>query len=175
MSDEDWVKVASVDDTVVAELLLRLKQVKPQPQPQPQPPLPPLLAKPALSLEWSIRQRRSKAVPVQAKKQAPRASPTTPLSWSGATSIGGGSGSGGGGSVDGGPEEESSRLCSYPRPPKRSGDSRSKVRICNLTSHHIIHLYISPLSLKHVSLSVDGGGGGGGRRMRRRRCLWRRR
>ncbi|CDO98201.1 unnamed protein product [Coffea canephora] len=126
MSDEEWVKVATVDDTAVAELLVMLKQVK-QPQPSP----PPLPAKPALSLEWSVRQRRSKAVVVQAKNQAPRASPTTPLSWSGATSlsggcVGGGCGSGGC-SVDGGPEEESSRPYPLVRPSKRSGISRSKV------------------------------------------------
>ncbi|KAL3511947.1 hypothetical protein ACH5RR_024664 [Cinchona calisaya] len=126
MSDEEWVKVATADDTVVAELLISLKQVK---QPPPAPPLPPS-AKRALSFEWSVRQRRSKAVLVQSKKQAPRASPTTPLSWSGgATSLSGvGGRSGSGGSVDVGPEEEeSSRLHLYPRPPKRSDISRSKI------------------------------------------------
>lgn len=113
MADEEWVKAATVDDTVVAELLVRLKQVK-RLNPTPPPPQG-LTPKPALSLEWSVRQRRSKAVVVQETKQASRASPTTPLSWSG------GSGSGGG-SFDGGPEEESGR-------PKRPDTSRSKVSI----------------------------------------------
>ncbi|KAL3528936.1 hypothetical protein ACH5RR_008258 [Cinchona calisaya] len=135
MGDEEWVRAATVDDTVVAELLIVLKQVKQHQSPEPPP------TKPALSVEWSVRQRRSKAVVVhQAKKQAQTASPTTPLSWSGgATSVsgaGGGSGSGsgsgtgtgtgtgsgcGGCSVDGAPDEESSP------PPKCSGISRSKV------------------------------------------------
>lgn len=147
MSDEEWVKAATVDDAVVAELLLVLKEVK-QPSPPPPPP-----AKPALSLEWSVRQRRSKAVIFQAKKQAPMASPTTPLSWSAATSlsgcgVGGGSGNGSGGcSIDVGPEEESSRPYPFVRPPKRFGISRSKVRLSNPTSSVSFFITSSRLSL----------------------------
>lgn len=143
MGDEEWVKVATVDDTVVAELLVRLKQVE-HLTPPPPPPPPGPTSKPALSLEWSVRQRRSKAVVVQASKQAPRASPTTPLSWSGATSLSGGGGSGSGGSFDGGPEEESGR-------PKRPDTSRSKVRIwitLRISLPHYFFITKSRLSLR---------------------------
>ncbi|CAI9113914.1 OLC1v1014619C1 [Oldenlandia corymbosa var. corymbosa] len=124
MAEEEWVKLATVDDTVVAELLVKLKQVKTPATPPPmQTPTPTTTSRPALSLEWSVRQPRSKSVVVQSKKQAPRASPTTPLSWSGATSVSGGGGSGSGGSFDGGPEEESGRASSL----KLLDLSRSKV------------------------------------------------
>lgn len=138
MSDEEWVKVATADDAMVAELLLMFKQVQPTAEAQP-----PVVPKKALSVEWKVRQRRSKAVTVRSKNQAPRASPTTPLSWSGATSVsggGGGGGSGGGGGFDGFPEEESSRLSLPPNPSKRSDTQRSKVRITlSMQSHELIH------------------------------------
>ncbi|KAL0342153.1 UNVERIFIED_CONTAM: hypothetical protein Scaly_1877900 [Sesamum calycinum] len=111
-ADEEWVKAAMTDDMMVVELLLRLHRA-----PRRQPPLKPVPA--ALPLEWSVRQRRSKSVSVNnhPKKPAHRASPTTPLSWSGATSFSGGSaGAGGVGS------EESSR----PIPLKLSNTARSK-------------------------------------------------
>ncbi|KAK4427956.1 hypothetical protein Salat_1564600 [Sesamum alatum] len=114
-ADEEWVKAAMTDDMMVVELLLRLHHA-----PRRQPPLKPAAVAGALPLEWSVRQRRSKSVSVNnhPKKPAHRASPTTPLSWSGATSFSGGSaGAGGVGS------EESSR----PIPLKLSNAARSKV------------------------------------------------
>ncbi|KAL6563156.1 hypothetical protein OROHE_005743 [Orobanche hederae] len=93
-TEEEWVRAAMSEDMMVVELLVRLHATAPSP-----PPLKP----PALPLEWSVRQRRSKPASASgsAKTQSQRASPTTPLSWSGATSLSGGSGGGG--------EEESSR------------------------------------------------------------------
>lgn len=102
MSEEDeWVRVAMSDDTLVVQLLLKLNQQEPPPQPlQP-------------SLKWTVRQRRSKQVaPRKKAAELTRASPTTPLSWSGATSASGGAADG---------FEESSL------PPKRIDVSRSKV------------------------------------------------
>ncbi|GAA0150284.1 hypothetical protein LIER_09259 [Lithospermum erythrorhizon] len=107
--DEQWKKEAMLDDTVVAELLLKLNA-----PPYPPPPKPPLAA-----VEWKVRQRRSKTL--TGKSPLPRASPTTPLSWSGGTSVSGGGGGGGGGGVDGGSEESS-----QPQPPlKKPQSSRS--------------------------------------------------
>ncbi|PIN05977.1 hypothetical protein CDL12_21477 [Handroanthus impetiginosus] len=111
-ADEDWVKAAMTDDAMVVELLVRLHRTPP--------PRPRSLKPAVLPLEWSVRQRRSKSVSVSnnPKKPAHRGSPTTPLSWSGATSFSGGSaGAGGVGS------EESSR----PIPLKLSTTTRSKV------------------------------------------------
>ncbi|CAN4088563.1 unnamed protein product [Withania somnifera] len=96
MTEEEWLKAAIMDDTVVAELLLRLNKVNPSPSK--------CKKTTGLPLEWTVRQRRSRPVSVNAKKQAPRASPTTPLSWSGATSVSCG---GSGGAMDGGYEESS--------------------------------------------------------------------
>ncbi|KAL0010816.1 hypothetical protein SO802_005924 [Lithocarpus litseifolius] len=111
MSDDEWVKEAMTDDTVVVDLLLRLFQA--------QPPLPkPVQA--VLRLGWTVRQRRSKSAPrhgdstTKKKAEPARASPTTPLSWSGATSASGGA-------LDG--FEESSRLS------KPTESSRSKVAV----------------------------------------------
>uniref|UniRef100_A0A6N2MD73 Uncharacterized protein n=1 Tax=Salix viminalis TaxID=40686 RepID=A0A6N2MD73_SALVM len=110
MTEEDeWVHVAFNDDTLVVELLLNLSQPE-------QPPPPPRrrrrrrfagdLAKEgavlALSVDWSVRQRRSSSRQVmmtRSKKgsdsSSSRASPTTPLSFSGGTSFsGGGAGDG---------------------------------------------------------------------------------
>lgn len=110
MTEEDeWVHVAFNDDTLVVELLLNLSQPE-------QPPPPPRrrrrrrfagdLAKEgavlALSVDWSVRQRRSSSRQVmmtRSKKgsdsSSSRASPTTPLSFSGGTSVsGGGAGDG---------------------------------------------------------------------------------
>ncbi|KAL3819159.1 hypothetical protein ACJIZ3_005064 [Penstemon smallii] len=106
-ADEDWVKSAMKDDTMVVELLVRLHRAAP-------PPPPPALKPAALPLEWSVRQRRSRPVSISSntKKPAHRASPTTPLSWSGGTSLSGGSGG----------FEESSR-------PKLSNTARSKANV----------------------------------------------
>ncbi|KAA8541962.1 hypothetical protein F0562_023114 [Nyssa sinensis] len=101
MSDDEWVKAAMTDDSMVVKLLIRLHHATP-----------PKRDSPALPLDWSVRQRRSKPM-LHAKKPTARASPTTPLSWSGATSHSGGA-------VDG--SEESSRT-----PAKRSDATRSKV------------------------------------------------
>ncbi|EYU21698.1 hypothetical protein ABFS82_09G087800 [Erythranthe guttata] len=114
-ADDQWIEAAMNDDAVVAEFLVRLRHAPPPPPPPPRP-------KPAalLPLHWSVRQRRSKSISVNhnAKKLAHRGSPTTPLSWSGATSFSGGSA----GAVGGG-SEESSRLL----PLQISDASRSKV------------------------------------------------
>ncbi|XP_022872806.1 uncharacterized protein LOC111391781 [Olea europaea var. sylvestris] len=113
-SDEEWVEAAMSDDVMVVELLLRLKQSYPL--------LSVALKPTALPLEWSVRQRRSKPfVTDSTTKPGLRASPTTPLSWSGAASISGGCG-GSAGIVDGGPEE-SSRSSD----PKLSKPPRSEV------------------------------------------------
>lgn len=116
-ADEEWVKSAMTDDTVVVELLVRLHRA----------PAPPRRKPPAFPLEWTIRQRRSKSASVNnnSKKPAHRGSPTTPLSWSGATSVSGGS-------------EESSRLIS-------NKATRSKVCFFNTkknTSHMYMYIYI---------------------------------
>ncbi|KAJ7951960.1 Major facilitator superfamily domain-containing protein [Quillaja saponaria] len=119
MCDEEWVKVAMVDDSLVVQQLLRLNQAQP-------PPLPPMKkSAPAFQLGWTVRQRRSKSAPRYVdsgkKGESTRVSPTTPLSWSGATSVSGGGGGGGGGAVDG--FEESSWLA------KPMESSRSKVAV----------------------------------------------
>ncbi|XP_028779220.1 uncharacterized protein LOC114735673 [Neltuma alba] len=86
------------DDSLVVEMLLRLQQP---------PPPPPDKTSPCLQLHWTVRQRRSRSAPrhvgasAHKKDEPTRASPTTPLSWSGATSASGG------GAADG--SEESSR------------------------------------------------------------------
>ncbi|XP_075505162.1 uncharacterized protein LOC142542420 [Primulina tabacum] len=109
--DDEWVKAAMNDDTMVVELLVRLNHASLTPSSN--------LKPAAFPIEWTVRQRRSKPVSVTntSKKQAPRASPTTPLSWSGATSYSGGCGGGGCGATS---LEESSR------PSKPSTSARSK-------------------------------------------------
>ncbi|KAI4355795.1 hypothetical protein L6164_004535 [Bauhinia variegata] len=108
MCDEDWVKVAMADDALVVRLLLRLSQPRPPPPP-----------KKTLQLDWTVRQRRSRSAPrhlgAEKKGEPTRASPTTPLSWSGATSA---SGCGGDG------YEESSR----PTKPLERSRSKSAIR-----------------------------------------------
>ncbi|KAL1565006.1 hypothetical protein AAHA92_07279 [Salvia divinorum] len=68
-ADEEWVNAAMTDDAMVVELLVRLHRAPP---PKP--------------LEWSVRQRRSKPATVNNKARKPGRSPSTPLSWSDATS-----------------------------------------------------------------------------------------
>jgi len=105
--DDDWVNLAVADDSLVVNLLLRLRRTPPLPPPPP-----------SLHLHWTVRQRRSRSARRHAaaashkKQDSTRASPTTPLSWSGATSASGGN-------LDG--YEESSRLTTLPQ------TSRSKV------------------------------------------------
>lgn len=99
-NDEEWLELAARDDHLVAALLLRLYRAVPPP---------------ALPTDWSFRQPRSggpKEVDKMKAKQT-RASPTSPLSWSGATSTSGG----GGGDC---PEESS-------RPARPPYNARSKV------------------------------------------------
>ncbi|KZV30071.1 hypothetical protein F511_17293 [Dorcoceras hygrometricum] len=102
-TDEEWVAAAMTDDAMVVELLVRLHHESP---PHPFHPA-------VVPLEWSVRQRRSKPVyPSNVpKKSCHRDSPTTALSWSGATSLSGGSA--------GGCEESSrqplSKLCNNAR------------------------------------------------------------
>ncbi|KAD4585523.1 hypothetical protein E3N88_23124 [Mikania micrantha] len=98
--DHNWVKSAMNDTELVANVLLQLRQAFPSEHLNPPP------------KTWTIRQRRSRPPPPAAGKKSPvpRASPTTPLSWSGATS------------VSGGGDEESSRPVHH-----GSDVSRSKV------------------------------------------------
>ncbi|KAI3785989.1 hypothetical protein L1987_45115 [Smallanthus sonchifolius] len=87
MTEADWVTAAMADNDVVAEVLLRLRL----------PSLPPSSKRrrPAPPQSWTIHQRRSRTQPIlpaSNKSETPRASPSTPLSWSGATSVSGGGG-----------------------------------------------------------------------------------
>ncbi|CAA7019993.1 unnamed protein product [Microthlaspi erraticum] len=104
MSGENWIQVAMSDDSLVVEVLLRLRHSEPPTKSDASP----------LKLKWSVRQRRSK------KGDQTRASPTTPLSWSGATSLSGGAGCGGGASTVEGLEESSAAV-------KHSETFRSKI------------------------------------------------
>ncbi|XP_052174487.1 uncharacterized protein LOC127789592 [Diospyros lotus] len=91
--DDDWVKAAMTEDSLVADLLMSLRHAPlrpPHKSSHSHPPLPP----PALPLDWTVRQRRSRTTLHASKKPAPRSSPTTPLSWSGATSASGGAADG---------------------------------------------------------------------------------
>ncbi|KAI3773461.1 hypothetical protein L1987_47990 [Smallanthus sonchifolius] len=72
--DDNWVKSAMDDTALVVHVILKLRQPSPFPPPK----------------TWTIRQRRSRPPPpppVAKKSSVTRASPTTPLSWSGATSV----------------------------------------------------------------------------------------
>ncbi|XP_050382073.1 uncharacterized protein LOC126799010 [Argentina anserina] len=123
---DDWVKHAMNDDVAVVSVLLDIRHSEPPP---------PLFrgAPRALKLEWSVRQRRSKHVPrtqsdvgdvrkkkknkkVEEEEELTRASPTTPLSFSGATS------------VSGGASEESCK------PAKPTYAARSKVTVTSCTT-----------------------------------------
>nr|KJB68073.1 hypothetical protein B456_010G223900 [Gossypium raimondii] len=107
MSEEEWVKEALTDSMLAAKVLLSLYQASSPP------PRSDSASSQALQVEWSVRQRRSKQS-LKKKSEPARASPTTPLSWSGGISVSGG------GSADG--SEESSR------PPLKPVDNaRSKV------------------------------------------------
>ncbi|KAG2321306.1 hypothetical protein Bca52824_014519 [Brassica carinata] len=93
MTGGDWTREAMSDDSLVAEALISLHHVEPPPPP------PEKSVVSDLKLKWSVRQRRSKATPLSRKKgeqEHTRDSPSTPLSWSGATSLSGGGGGGSG-------------------------------------------------------------------------------
>ncbi|KAJ9692859.1 hypothetical protein PVL29_011787 [Vitis rotundifolia] len=79
MNNRDWVEAALVNQSVVAELLIRLKYSDPAP----------MRSSPGVAVDWSVRQRRSKQI-LKDKGEPARDSPSTPLSWSGATSASGG-------------------------------------------------------------------------------------
>ncbi|OAP17158.1 hypothetical protein AXX17_AT1G16570 [Arabidopsis thaliana] len=114
MTGGDWIHEAMGDDSLVAEALICLLHAEPS--------LPETKSGGAsdLKLKWSVRQRRTKAATLRKKRDHDtRASPTTPLSWSGATSFSGGGG-GAAAAVDG--FEESSGVV------KLSEAVRSKVR-----------------------------------------------
>ncbi|XP_022724118.1 uncharacterized protein LOC111280859 isoform X2 [Durio zibethinus] len=113
MSEEEWIKEAMADSLLVAEVLLSLVQADPPPRlpPQEQSAKYNSASSSALQLEWSVRQRRSKQA-LRKKGEQARASPSTPLSWSGGTSVSGGGGADG--------SEESSR------PSKSVENARSK-------------------------------------------------
>lgn len=70
--DDHWLTAAMADDDVVAALLVKLRLPTQPPQ------------------KWTLHQRRSRTQPpllppTSNKSDTPRASPTTPLSWSGNT------------------------------------------------------------------------------------------
>lgn len=109
---DDWVVAAMTEDDMVVELLLRLKHAGTVVADNPALNLPPL--------RWGIRQRRSRSsrfgggggVLVSLKKDvdSARASPKTPLSWSGGSGSGGGSASPSAATADG--FEDTSRQAS---------------------------------------------------------------
>jgi hypothetical protein len=98
--EDEWVQVAMTDDSLVVELLLKLNQPEPLPAPRRRRHFPPDLVKEgavlALSVDWSVRQRRSSSKHVlmtrrkKGSDSSAHASPTTPLSFSCATSVSGG-------------------------------------------------------------------------------------
>ncbi|CAK8574594.1 unnamed protein product [Lathyrus sativus] len=98
--DDNWVETAMADVNLVANFLITMKKTSSPPSSS--------SLSPPLNLRWTVRQRRSKSRTRKMKTDSTRASPTTPLSWSAATSASGA-------------DEESSRLT------KPVHTSRSKV------------------------------------------------
>ncbi|XP_035548853.1 uncharacterized protein LOC109008228 isoform X2 [Juglans regia] len=87
MARDEWVSVAITDDTVVAELLVRLKQSQAASSSLKSWP------RAVVPLRWGLRQPRSRSVSLRCDAVLPikeadstRGSPTTPLSWSGGAS-----------------------------------------------------------------------------------------
>lgn len=119
------------DDSMVVEMLLRLHKAEPPPAPTSK------KGAPVLQLEWSVRQRRSKQVP-RKKGDATRASPTTPLSWSGATSVSGGGADG---------FEESSKLL------KPIDNPRSKVGFASLRLSLFLFFESPPVLTRRLGFS----------------------
>lgn len=85
MMKDEWVRAAMTDDSVVVELLMGLKRTR-------RASMTTSVAKSAMvaaaALRWGIRQRRSRSLRCDRVKgdstaNSMRASPTTPLSWSG--------------------------------------------------------------------------------------------
>ncbi|GAB2275394.1 hypothetical protein Dimus_010155 [Dionaea muscipula] len=130
MKDE-WIRAAMTDESLVAELLLRLKDSDSHPSSRISRAMAAAASISSFPLEWGMRQPRSKApaststaeVPTSKKEAEPATrSPTTPLSWSG-----GGGRSGGGASPS--DEYEESSLPSDPFPDVRSkGTGTAKKR-----------------------------------------------
>ncbi|CAL9215158.1 unnamed protein product [Arabidopsis halleri] len=123
MTGGDWIHEAMGDDSLVAEALICLLHAEPSP----------LETKSGgasdLKLKWSVRQRRTKVAPLRKKgDHDTRASPTTPLSWSGATSFSGGGGGGSGAAVAVDGFEESSGVV------KLSDAVRSKISQTSVTT-----------------------------------------
>ncbi|ESQ35231.1 hypothetical protein EUTSA_v10008783mg [Eutrema salsugineum] len=120
MTGGDWIREAMCDDSLVAEALICLHHSDSPPHEK--------SGASDLELKWTVRQRRSKAALTRKKGgDHTRASPTTPLSWSGATSLsGGGCGGAAAPAVDG--TEESS--CAV----KSSEAVRSKVTQTSVTA-----------------------------------------
>ncbi|WVZ20983.1 hypothetical protein V8G54_008305 [Vigna mungo] len=76
MLNDDWVRAAMTDETVVVEVLLRLKQTVSTKSHHNRPPL-----------SWGVKQPRSRSRLTAAVSRcdaavSTRCSPTTPLSWS---------------------------------------------------------------------------------------------
>ncbi|EPS71128.1 hypothetical protein M569_03635, partial [Genlisea aurea] len=85
MEDHDWVTAATTDDSLVVELLVSLHGRRMSSSST-------ACHAAEAPLEWRVRQRRSKSLFVvndNCKKKKQRASPTTPLTWCGATSLSG--------------------------------------------------------------------------------------
>ncbi|GAV82184.1 hypothetical protein CFOL_v3_25636 [Cephalotus follicularis] len=124
MVKDEWLQAAITDDTVVVELLVRLKQSQAAQSTKPPSRVP------VSHLRWGIRQPRSRsmrcdAVPrMKEGDSTTRCSPTTPLSWSGG---GGSSAVSPSATADGG-FEDSSRPSS--RSSSAAADDRSKGTIC---------------------------------------------
>ncbi|KAL8123076.1 uncharacterized protein LOC141717478 [Apium graveolens] len=70
MMEDDWVKAATNDGTLVAELLVSLLHSPPTPPPV------------ELPMKWTVKQPRTR-VTVARKAGGTRGSPTTPLNWNG--------------------------------------------------------------------------------------------
>ncbi|XP_038692762.1 uncharacterized protein LOC119990752 isoform X2 [Tripterygium wilfordii] len=87
MSENDeWVHVALMDDAIVADLIVRFRQA---PRCLRKGKAPDTAAAP-LCPRWNVRHQRSKQVIKEKARESPlSASPTTPLSWSEATSVSG--------------------------------------------------------------------------------------
>ena len=87
MANDEWVRAAMTDDTVVVELLIRLKQSQAASA---------SAKSHSLPFTWGLKQPRSKlasasrcgggAVSRKKDSDSNRCSPTTPLSWSGSAS-----------------------------------------------------------------------------------------
>ncbi|KAM7276274.1 hypothetical protein ACFE04_018140 [Oxalis oulophora] len=150
---DEWFRAAMADETVVVELLLRLKHQSSPPHTTP------------MFLRWGVRQQRSRSSPINIKREkgtvgsgefsntTTRFSPTTPLSWSG----GAGSGSSPLAAADGG-LEESSRPSSPPLAyrskvwVKSSFSDFADQQLINLTDEN--DLLLSLLLSVTVSVSV---------------------